>query len=91
MGAACAAIGAVGLYHVENITPEALEQKRNLLVENYKTYVIGDEELQRIRNSYPVLWRDKEAKPKRCLIGCPHLSLQQLHWWTKNVQVALNK
>lgn len=36
MGAASASNGAVGLYHVENITPEAVEEGRNLLVEGYQ-------------------------------------------------------
>jgi len=89
MGASCAALGACGLYHVENITPEALEQERNLLVKDYRTYIIDSEELKNIRNSYLLLWRNIGAKPKRCLIGCPHLSLQQLGWWTTMINDAL--
>ncbi|MBT2658360.1 DUF521 domain-containing protein [Bacillus sp. ISL-18] len=54
MGAATASNGAVGLYHVENVTPEAIEQGRDLLVEGFKTYVIDDEELDRVMASYPV-------------------------------------
>ena len=85
MGAASAALGACGLYHAENITPEALDQKRKLLIKDYRTYVIDDRELKETRTSYPVLWRDKAAKPKRCLIGCPHLSLGQLYWWVMKI------
>ena len=47
-GAATASNGAVGLYHVEGITPEAVEQGRPLVRENAQTYVIDDAELQRI-------------------------------------------
>ena len=31
MGSATASSGAVGLYHVENVTPEAIEQGRDQL------------------------------------------------------------
>lgn len=89
MGAACAAIGAVGLYHVENITPEAVEGGTDLLVSDHKTYVIDDRELQDLMASYPVMWTDKDAKPWKCLIGCPHLSLRELHWWTDQIHDAL--
>lgn len=89
MGAACAAIGAVGLYHIENITPEAVEQKTDLLVPEHKVYIINDKELQDLMASYPVMWADKDAKPKKCLIGCPHLSLRELRWWTDHIYDAL--
>ena len=89
MGAACATYGAVGLYHVENITPEAIDMSRDLLIPDYTTYVIDDQELQDLMASYPVMWEDKEAKPEKCFIGCPHLSLRQLHWWTNEIDGAL--
>lgn len=89
MGAASASNGAVGLYHVENITPEAVEQKRALLQENYNTYIIDDNEVERIIKSYPILWKDKNSKPKFCFIGCPHLSLKQLYEWLDNISKAL--
>lgn len=90
-GAATASNGAVGLYHVEGITPEAVQQKRALLVENPKVYVIDDEELQRVYDSYPVIWKKKEAKPKLCFMGCPHMSLNQLISWTQKVEQGLEK
>ena len=55
MGAACATYGAVGLYHAENITPEAVDQGTELLVPDHTTYVIDDQELQDLLSSYPVL------------------------------------
>jgi hypothetical protein len=85
MGAACATYGAVGLYHVENITPEARERGRELLTQDPSTYLVDDQELQSQLTSYPVLWEDKEAKPEKCLIGCPHLSLRQLNWWSGEI------
>ena len=90
-GAATASNGAVGLYHVENITPEAVELGSSLVKENAKTYVIDDAELQRVYDSYPVIWKNKDAKPKLCFMGCPHMSLQQLKTWTDRVEEGLKK
>jgi Uncharacterized conserved protein len=85
MGAATASNGAVGLYHVDGLTPEAVEQGKTLIKENAKVYVIDDAELERVYNSYPVMWKDKNAKPSLCFIGCPHLTYSQLINWTKNI------
>ncbi|MFC2164143.1 aconitase X [Acidobacteriota bacterium] len=90
MGAACAAIGAVGLYHIENITPEAVERGDTLLLPDYKIYLIDDKELKSLMDSYPVMWADKKAKPQKCLIGCPHLSLRELEWWDTNIHAKLD-
>jgi predicted aconitase len=90
MGAACATAGAVGLFHVEHITPEAIDYGRDLLVPNHETYFINDRQLQDLLASYPVMWTDKGAKPDKCFIGCPHLSLQQLTWWTEKIHSTLS-
>ena len=63
-GAASASNGAVGLFHIDGLTPEALEMKEKLIKEGAKVYVIDDEELERVYKSYPVMWKDKEAKAK---------------------------
>ena len=88
-GAATASNGAVGLYHIEGITPEAVEQGRDLILEGAKTYVIDDQELQRVYDSYPVIWKKKDAKPKLCFMGCPHMSLEQLISWTHKLEDGL--
>ena len=88
-GAATASNGAVGLYHVDNLTPEAKELGESLITEGAKTYVIDDAELQRIYDSYPVIWKNKDAKPKLCFMGCPHMSLEQLKSWTVRLEDAL--
>lgn len=90
-GAATASNGAVGLYHIENLTPEAVEQGESLITEDAKVYVIDDAELERVKNSYPVMWKDKNAAPKLCFVGCPHLSLAQLIEWTDKVSDGLKK
>lgn len=89
MGAASASNGAVGLYHVENITPEAKQQKENLLKENYKEYIIDDAELERVYKSYPIMWKRRDLKPKKAFIGCPHCTLKQLQDWSNKILAGL--
>ena len=88
-GAATASNGAVGLYHVENITPEAVQYGQDLILEDAQVYVVDDAELERVYKSYPVIWKKKDATPKLCFMGCPHMSLEQLIDWTKKVSDAL--
>ena len=88
-GAATASNGAVGLYHIANLTPEAVEQGEALIAENAQVYVIDDAELKRVQDSYPVMWKNADAKPKLCFIGCPHMSMEQLISWTENVEAGL--
>ncbi len=88
-GAATASNGAVGLYHIEHLTPEAVELGESLIAPNAKTYIIDDAELERVKTSYPVMWKDPDAQAKLCFVGCPHLSLKQLHDWTAALSQAL--
>ena len=90
-GAATASNGAVGLYHIEGLTPEAVELGESLIAEGAQTYVVDDAELERVKASYPVMWKDKNATPKLCFIGCPHLSHAELREWTDNVIEGLKK
>ena len=90
-GAATASNGAVGLYHIENLTPEAKEQGAGLVAPGAKVYVIDDAELERVRKNYPVMWKNRDAEPKLCFVGCPHLSLQQLKDWTVRVEAGLKE
>ena len=91
MGAATASNGAVGLFHVENLTPDAVELGNSLLREDYKTYVIDDAEMERVKNGYPVMWENENAKPERCFIGCPHLSFNQIKGWTDRIEEGLKE
>lgn len=88
-GAATASNGAVGLYHVENLTPDAKELGESLICDGAKVYVIDDAELQRVYDNYPIIWKTPDAKPKLCFMGCPHMSLEQLKTWTDRVENAL--
>ena len=84
-GAATASNGAVGLYHIDNLTPEAVELGGKLITDEAKVYVIDDAELERVKNNYPVIWKDKDATPKTCLVD----SYSQIGKYI-SIDVALN-
>ena len=88
-GAATASNGSVGLYHIENLTPEAVEQGEALIKEGAQVYVIDDAELERVQAGYPVIWKDVNAKPELCFVGCPHLTLKQLEDWAEKIHEKL--
>ena len=90
-GAATASNGAVGLYHIGGLTPEAKELGTDLIAEGAQIYVIDDAELERVKANYPVMWKNADAKPKLCFVGCPHMSLQQLKDWTDRVEAGLKQ
>ncbi len=90
-GAATASNGAVGLYHIAGLTPEAVEQGESLIAEGAREYIIDDAELERVKAGYPVIWKNPDAKPKLCFVGCPHLSLEQLKDWTEKLDAELKK
>jgi predicted aconitase len=91
MGSATASSGAVGLYHVENVTPEALEQGRDLLVEDHQTYVIDDAELARVRDTFANLWKDPVGDPTAVYIGCPHNTYAETVYWAHKLHDALEE
>lgn len=90
-GAATASNGAVGLYHIENLTPEAKKYGTELLAADAKEYIIDDKELERIYREYPIMWKNPNAKPQMCFIGCPHLTFNQLIEWTNNISRGLSE
>ncbi|MBQ8333103.1 MAG: DUF521 domain-containing protein [Clostridia bacterium] len=90
-GAATASNGAVGLYHIANLTPEAVESGESLIAPGAKEYIIDDAELERVKKNYPVIWKNPDAAPKLCFVGCPHLSLEQFRDWTEKIEAELAK
>ena len=90
-GAATASNGSVGLYHIDGLTPEAKELGKKLIKKEAKVFEITDKVLEKIYKSYPILWKDLNAKPKLCFIGCPHLSSKQLTDWANNILTSLNQ
>ncbi|MGL1889668.1 MAG: aconitase X catalytic domain-containing protein [Reichenbachiella sp.] len=90
-GAATASNGAVGLYHMEGVTPEAVKSGKDLLDEGYQTYVIDDAELKRIYATYPNLWKEQDGTPERVFLGCPHMSYGQMVEWGDRIINAMEK
>ena len=90
-GAATASNGSVGLYHIEHLTPEAVDFGEKLIREGAPVYVVDDAEIRRVKDSYPCIWKDLNARPKLCFMGCPHMSLSQMIDWTKKIDVALEQ
>ncbi len=91
MGSATAASGAVGLYHVENLTPDAKDKGRNLLAKGYQTYVYDDAEEQKIIATFDNLWQKKDGDPTGAFIGCPHNTFYEVVKWGRLVTDALEK
>lgn len=77
LGAAMAASGAVALYHVEGLTPEAdLVEKKGL-----ETISVGKNE---IKETYAKLNTGK--KPDIVIFGCPHASLREISQLAEKVK-----
>lgn len=90
-GAATASNGAVGLYHIDKLTPEAKTMGEKLIADGAKVYEIDDAELERVYNSYPVMWKNPDGKPSLAFIGCPHLTYSQLVKWTDDIVAGLKE
>jgi predicted aconitase len=69
LGAAMAASGAVALYHVDGLTPEADLTS----IKNLETIEIGKKELN---DTYDKL--NSNEKPDIVIFGCPHASLREI-------------
>ena len=69
LGAAMAASGAVALYHVENVTPDADKVNKNGL----EKITITDEDL---KETYEKL--NTGENPDIIIIGCPHASIREI-------------
>lgn len=70
LGAALAATGAVALYHVAGVTPEA--RAAPMLAPEYETLTVDD-----LAPGYAAL-TDADAPPDLVWIGCPHASLVEI-------------
>jgi len=69
LGAAMAASGAVALYHVENVTPEA----RFMDIKKLEKIRVGEKEL---KETYAQL--NTGERPDIVILGCPHASLKEI-------------
>lgn len=70
LGAALAATGAVGLFHVAGVTPEALTE--NMLAPEHETLSV-----ETLAPGYAML-DDAAVRPTLVWIGCPHASLAEI-------------
>jgi len=86
MGAAMAVWGAVGLFHAENLTPEAVENGRKILRGDHKVLRVGDEELSKMKKEMEA--KAAPGKPDLAIIGCPHLSREQLDSFARELSEA---
>jgi len=88
-GASAAAIGAIGLYHVDGLTPEALISRNELIIHEAWAGSVSDnsilEERQFSRGSIDT----SEDVPERCFIGCPHLSFDEILGWEAALTASL--
>ena len=91
MGSATAAAGAVGLYHVENLTPDAKQKGRDLMMKGYQTYVFDDAEQARVLANFPTKFDDRPADPTVAIIGCPHNTYGEIRDWGTNITNAMEK
>ena len=69
LGAAMAATGAVAMYHVEEVTPEASKYP----LDELETMEVTRDDIESVKEK---LLSDHE--PEAIVIGCPHLSPQEL-------------
>ena len=77
LGAAMAASGAVALYHVEGLTPEAdLVESKNL-----ETISVGQREIDETFDKL-----NSGKKPDIVILGCPHASLREISILAEKLQ-----
>jgi len=72
LGSAMASSGAVALYHVEKITPEAAKYKKE--AENVEKTKVSGEMLRRVFERFPL----NRERFDCVFLGCPHCSLEKL-------------
>lgn len=71
LGAGLATSGAIALYHMPNVTPEAKENPE--LCETEKSTSFGSEEFQSVVNEL-----DQTSEADLICLGCPHASISEL-------------
>ncbi len=77
LGAAMAASGAVALFYVEDMTPEAHLQE----VGGLEKILVGDKEMKETYNSL-----NSGEEPDIIILGCPHASLREIQKVAETVE-----
>jgi predicted aconitase len=85
LGTTCAVAGGIGLFHVENVTPEATRSGRTLLRSNAAYALVDDAAIGSANRAIHSTLSPEEIRPSKCLVGCPHLTLEQLQAWTDRI------
>ena len=89
MGAAAASNGAVGLYHVDGLTPRPSSSASPASWRQAPRSPHRRRGTRARALGYPVMWKRPADKPKLCFIGCPHLSSAQLADWSDRIVEGL--
>lgn len=71
LGAGMATSGAIALYHIPDVTPEAKENPEICKTDSEVTF--GNEELEEIRNEL-----NQTSEAEIISLGCPHASIEEL-------------
>jgi predicted aconitase len=73
LGAAMAASGAVALYHIDGVTPEAIHNRKDIVSEMKESHIVSD--LNEIRKALIKSGGTLDL----VALGCPHVSLDELN------------
>lgn len=77
--------GALRIFHINGITPDAKKLKKELINPQAQTISINEQEIERVKENFELFWKNLDAKPSLCFIGQPDLSLYQLVYWTNEI------
>lgn len=77
--------GSCRIFHINGITPEARQYKKDLVVQNSQTITIDEQEIEKVKANFELAWSNLDARPSLCYIGWPDLSLYQLVNWTNEI------
>lgn len=81
--------GGVGLFHVEGVTVEAKRYGRRLIRDDARRLTIDAGEIESVGTSLRADRPVEELRPNKVLLGCPHLTYDQLCAWTDAVESGL--
>lgn len=87
-GAAAASAGAVGLYHIVGITPEALTLEAAFQgAQPEETIEIGPDDLLEANNELSTI-QDTDIQVDAIVLGCPHFSFTEFQRLTHLIEVS---
>lgn len=81
------ALYGAGMFHADGVTPEAKEEGAKLIAAGAEEFTVTDDILSERAKSF--IPDEPKRRPDLCLIGCPHMSYDQLVDWTNRVVYQL--